>query len=377
LTSKKLVRYIILAVYLFTLVTNGVAQRKHYTQYVEPSAYELLRDQIACECFVHNKYSEKERLNIYPFNKAAQVMLISFDVDEGIPVKSNRLNEQEITEKVVLSHKDIDSLTNIFYNIGFTPLKGAQPYANLTSCYEPRNGVLFLDDNGKVFEYLEMCFACKRQVNSSKKINDGEYCSTKFDLLQLFFNKAGIKYGTNERNPALTYQDIFNFKSQSDGIDTVDAISALRNKLEKKTAQGHDLRPLSKTELTLFFAFNADVVYDGSTHMSGLTKFYAQHSGNFYNEILNSLDEIGAHKTCEALKTSKWNWPGNSIPQSLVQRRESLLKFINTANPKWENIEKELFICEDEFAARICTPKENLSQLIFNYALTHRGALLD
>jgi hypothetical protein len=108
------------------------------------------------------------------------------------------VNYDKIIESKILSKKGIDSLTDILYNVGKTPiskllLEIADPGAK---CYEPRNAILFVNEKGTVTQYIELCFGCNRYFFSSKKIRSMKYCEQKFDLLKAFFSTRGIQYGT-------------------------------------------------------------------------------------------------------------------------------------------------------------------------------------
>ena len=79
------------------------------------------------------------------------------------------------------------------YNIGFG---GSILLVGEIACYEPRYAILFIDKEGKAFEFIEICFECQKTVNSSDKIYFGEVCNEKFNLLKKLFLNAGINYGT-------------------------------------------------------------------------------------------------------------------------------------------------------------------------------------
>jgi len=66
---------------------------------------------------------------------------------------------------------------------------------SMDMCYNPRNAILFKDKNGKVFEFIEICFECKRVRESSEKISLGQMCDQKLDMIKDIFKKAGIEYG--------------------------------------------------------------------------------------------------------------------------------------------------------------------------------------
>jgi hypothetical protein len=75
-----------------------------------------------------------------------------------------------------------------------------KPIANTAdlghSCYNPRNAFVFLNKQGKVIDYLEICFECKQYESKSGKLTIGDYCRQKFDMVQKCFVDAGIKHGT-------------------------------------------------------------------------------------------------------------------------------------------------------------------------------------
>lgn len=359
-------RYLLLLI-LSVITTANWAQ--HHKQYIEPSPKEVLQTEIADECFFINKYTKTERLRLYPFNKAKRVELISFKEDGYIPVKNKVINKQRVLEKAVLDSQQTDSLTSLLYNVGFTPIAGIRPWGTGHKCYEPRNGILFIDAAGKVFEYIEICFVCEGRRKSSERFNDGQYCYTKYDLLRNFFSSAGIKYGIEEHNPVLNYKEIFK-------LDTTDIVFNIEIKLKKKTKNGTDLNSLNEIERTLFLTTNADKIYNHH-HLTGLAQFYLGNSGNYYEQTLTELKKIGAYKTLKVLEMSKLQWPEGKIPGDIAVRRAVLLKMINIANLKWEKLEKGLFDYEDEIGGQVLTSKEDLRELIFNFATSHRDKLRD
>jgi len=329
-----------------------------------------LQIEIGSECYFSNKYTKIERLHMYPFNKAKSVVLISYKENEGLPVQNRRVNNNKIIEKVTLRPSQIDNLTKTLYNVIYTPIKARVRTLGGYSCYEPRNGILFLDAQGKVFEDIAICFACEHTRTSSGRINEGDYCSTKYELLRNFFITSGIKYGTAERHPIRSYSEIFK-------LDTIDITDAIKNKLAVKTKNSTDLSDLNETEHTLLFAINAEELHHGSYNRTGLAGFYITHSGDYYQETLNSLKIINAKLTFNVLQASKKEWPGGNIPHSFVKRRTELLKIINKAHPHWQKLEEELFNFKNEDGVRYSENKEDLNRLIFTYATLHRNELQD
>lgn len=153
------------------------------------------------KCKRLNRYTASQRLKFYPFNVAKKIALISFNdttrFENKIPVKRTRIDYTKVREMKLLSKSDLDKLTDLLYNTGFTStdywISIKDPGGK---CYNPRNAILFLDKNGNAFEFIEICFQCYGRVLSSKKVKDGEYCEQKFDLLKSFFLQQNIKIGT-------------------------------------------------------------------------------------------------------------------------------------------------------------------------------------
>ncbi len=332
---------------------------------------EVLLDEIAEECFFSNKYNIAERNKFYPFNKAAHIVLISFKEGQNIPVNHKVLDTQKVLEQVILNRQQTDSLTSLFYNIGHTPVQGAHFVVDHAgSCYEPRNGILFINSVGKILAYLEICFMCRRTEPSSDKVNDARPCLTKYDLLRNFFRSAGIKYGTNEQNEVLSYHEIFK-------LDSGLVVYAIKNKLSRKTHNGTYIDSLNDVERTLFFATNALQVYDYEPSLSGIARFYLYNSGNYYDQTLISLKRIGSILTRKTLELSKLQWPNEIVPRRILDRRPILANIINQADPQWQKLSYQLFDHQENAGADVMTSKENLGELIFNFARSNQEQLHD
>jgi hypothetical protein len=150
-------------------------------------------------CTFTNKYSLTERLNFYPFNKAIEVKIVSFkhkNFDKGQYTarltENNKIDYRRIDEIKTLNTTQIDSLTNLFYNFGLKP--NATPNNEAAKCYEPRNGILFINEDYQVFEWIEICFGCGRERISNDTIKLGDACPYRYFLLKDFFRRSGIEY---------------------------------------------------------------------------------------------------------------------------------------------------------------------------------------
>jgi len=157
---------------------------------------DLLMEQNS-HCLHTNKYNAAQRKQFYPFNQTEFISIISFqdtisEFSSHLPLKEVVIDMGMVKEEVKLSLKDIDKLTDLFYNTGYTSKK----YGVITtrmSCYDPHNAILFFNKERKVISFIEICFDCHRTRASSENVHFGENCTEKFDKLKDFFTSNGIK----------------------------------------------------------------------------------------------------------------------------------------------------------------------------------------
>lgn len=162
---------------------------------------DLLMEQNS-RCLHTNKYNAAQRKQFYPFNQTEFVSLISFqdtisEFSSRLPVKGGVLDIGMVKEEVKLSLKDIDKLTDLFYNTGYTSKKYGVIVTRMR-CYDPHNAILFFNKKRKVIAFIEICFDCQGTRVSSKNIHFGENCTEKFGKLKDFFTSNGIKFVSEE-----------------------------------------------------------------------------------------------------------------------------------------------------------------------------------
>lgn len=162
------------------------------------------------ECFYMPAYTNVQRKSFYPFNIAAKIEVIKCMapedqlIEDGDTAATNeaqkplyikvadgsyKINRKRIFQSIILTKGGIDSLTNILYNYGYTPVRKTK--SNLidepTGCYQPRNAILFIGEDGKVKEWMEYCFTCLGYRHSSDKIKNYDFCNQKYEMLRKFF----------------------------------------------------------------------------------------------------------------------------------------------------------------------------------------------
>lgn len=140
------------------------------------------------------QFSESERLKHYPFNVAKNIIIVSFDqVNDSIglrlPLKMGVLDTVHLKEKFKLNRSQLDQLTDILFNYD---LKKPRTIATATECFEPHHAIVFTDGQGKVMEFVEICFFCNNLEKSSGKVVVGTFCDEKYKLLKALFKQIGI-----------------------------------------------------------------------------------------------------------------------------------------------------------------------------------------
>jgi hypothetical protein len=181
---------------------------------------------------LYGKKTVEERRATFPFSDAKKVLLVAFpdpnmnvvNRDSGETFKIDSLNlirwnikfiksfelpqsekKYFATEIVELNQNQIDSLSHILLNYKFKKNKISNFTLMPTSFY-PKNAILFLDSNNKVFSYIELCsggfqftqlpvqtipyFNIFGQMRESWKM---------IDLIRDFFKANGITQGFLER----------------------------------------------------------------------------------------------------------------------------------------------------------------------------------
>ena len=164
-------------------------------------------------CLRTHNYELTERLTNYPFNKAKAILFVSFIYSkpgnyliekndtieiytEGtLPIKNKNLSYQDLLENIKLSLENIDSLTKILFNYDYSASIQSEQISN---CYDPHNAIVFLDESGKMFEYIELCFLCDNHKLSSPNVKTGNFCQGKYEMLRNYFRELGLTKGITD-----------------------------------------------------------------------------------------------------------------------------------------------------------------------------------
>jgi hypothetical protein len=185
------------------------------------------------DCVFKYRYTTAQRLRKYPYSKAVKILAVSYPcycaiphaniiinkpdgkkdtIDkaakdtlpkQGLLIYNGVLNQSDIKEIKTLTSGQINQLTNIIYNTDVKVHQRLGPYLVENGgggCFEPRNALVFINKDGKVFDYFEICFECHVADSKSREITLGSGCNQKFELLRQYLISLGIKYGTINKN---------------------------------------------------------------------------------------------------------------------------------------------------------------------------------
>ena len=175
-----------------------------------------------CGWYGHKTVEERNKL--FPFSEAKRVVLVSYlwqldtlskvgdtrTVEEAFNIiKTSKISIGDfsttylIKEEAQLSEDEVNELSNILVNYTLRD----EPYYPLIvtefKCYQPRNAILFFDNNENVIGCIEICFLCTRSymhpdpdhLNAYAQV---EECHPRLNLIKDFFKKQGITYGIND-----------------------------------------------------------------------------------------------------------------------------------------------------------------------------------
>lgn len=152
------------------------------------------------DCIFSNKLSSRQRSALYPFNKAFKVQIASFDkpdslIESRLPLEDKKVDYSRLKEVKTLDKNQTDSVSNILYNYVY---RGVFHTEVKSHCYSPRNAIIFLDSRNSCFAFIEICFECQESRTSSEAVETGDFCTQKYDLLEEFFLKNGIEFGSSK-----------------------------------------------------------------------------------------------------------------------------------------------------------------------------------
>lgn len=146
-------------------------------------------------CFRNRNHTIAELLKGFPFSGASTIKLVAFEAKHArVPLDKNGvLVDSSCKQILVLSQKQIDSLVDLLYNYNYSDSLTVKR-VTVSACYEPRHAILFYNNDGKLFAYLEICFECTEIASNIRIDAFGDFCEGKYELLENFFRQSGITF---------------------------------------------------------------------------------------------------------------------------------------------------------------------------------------
>jgi hypothetical protein len=160
-------------------------------------------------CVITHQYNLKQRTANYLFNTYSKVYLVSFEVPKVdlevidplnpkgqtfkkkifTPTEMQKMDTSLFVSDIILNNAQIDSLTIILYNYGYKK----NPKSVITfECEDYNHALLFLSNEDVIMEYVLFGFECEKVSKSIDKIDVGDFCSEKFNILKSYFSALGI-----------------------------------------------------------------------------------------------------------------------------------------------------------------------------------------
>lgn len=149
-----------------------------------------------------------EILKDFPFNQAKAIKVVSFksnkeDIVYEIPKINGHVDIDRLFEVKTLNKRNKYKLLDLLVNINYVPITDSElsndslevREIEVMACYTPRHAILFENDNGQVFSYVEICIECLRYKTYPEDISIGDFCQEKYKRLENFFRDVGIDYG--------------------------------------------------------------------------------------------------------------------------------------------------------------------------------------
>lgn len=191
--------FFFLILFIFSTNLSGQKNNSQTKPPVPPGKQEM----NSHKCIHKNKLSFSSRVKMYPYNKTGQVQFVSFKDMRLISLTDTMVDfdtaYSKLTEVKTLTLKQIDALTDIIYNVGYS---GPIEVAEDDNYYMPGNGILFLDTRGKIFAAIELDLDSEAHGYklSSMNISIGDLCNQKISMLKMLFKEVGITHGTAKPN---------------------------------------------------------------------------------------------------------------------------------------------------------------------------------
>jgi len=173
-------------------------------------------------------------------------------------------------------------------------------------------------------------------------------------LLEWLKRLKGLKKGLDEYRGLLKA----NFDEIWQMNDKNDFLIALDNWVCKKSNGGDEMEKLSQEERTFFLVFQLEA----EVNNGGFSQFFYNSSGDFANETVAALREIGAEKMAKICERAL-ALLGGAVPENRSARTKMLDEAVT------DEVDEALSRCDDAF----CEYPDNLLELNYQYIVRNRN----
>lgn len=159
---------------------------------LDPPAISTKKNTKSCRCINHQLLASSELRAMFPFDKAKEVWLNSYENDgSGEELPKGVVPKEKYKDSLQLNNKQIEQLAQILYNYGYSEKPSI---INELSCFVPRHSVIFLDEKRVKFASIDICFECLKVQVSPETLFLPEMCAEKMKMLKKMFRSVGAKY---------------------------------------------------------------------------------------------------------------------------------------------------------------------------------------
>ncbi len=128
--------------------------------------------------------------------------------------------------------------------------------------------------------------------------------------------------------------------------------------LNEKSEYGEKIKKLNSSQRTFLFVENLE----REINNGGFNQFYFNSSGDFSQETVTALLEIGANKTAEIVKRANSEFKNGTVPKERTERQNELELIEEKAEENWNN-------CYSEFYKY----QENITELLISFVLKNKS----
>ena len=128
--------------------------------------------------------------------------------------------------------------------------------------------------------------------------------------------------------------------------------------LNKKSEYGENIEKLNSKQRTFLFVENLE----REINNGGFNQFYFNSSGNFSQETIKALLEIGANKTAEIVKKANSEFKNGTVPKDRSERQNELELIEEKAKENWNKRDSEFYEYQD-----------NLTELLIAFVIKNKS----